>query len=259
MSRKNKPRPAYRPTPKKSSAPSKKVMRSQYEQCYIAAKKLLRHYELPTELVDVFTKRQKELLLKLCYEQPDVKAKKERTVPRQYVRNINNETYEYLKTNYWGDPKNNLTYLDLATYGFTFVGNMLDLYEKGTFFTPGTIQEEAAKRIVEKFDSENIQQMVFEEIFHNVWYATRCYSRVTYRMYGYEYEVVRKQLECGCCYKNKLVIRLTAQQSETKVFTYNNIKRKAYRLFITSAGLREPKIATVPRNIIFPRSKKEES
>ncbi|MDR0698020.1 MAG: hypothetical protein LBG28_02195, partial [Tannerella sp.] len=71
---------------------------------------MLRHYELEPELIDVFTKKQKEVLLKLCYDQPDVKAKKERTVPRQYVRNINNDTYQFMKTHYWGKPENQLTY-----------------------------------------------------------------------------------------------------------------------------------------------------
>ena len=105
------------------TGPSKKVTRTQKEQCYQKAKKILRHYDLEPGLVDVFTKRQSESLFYLCYDQPDVKAKKERTVPKQYIRNINNETYQIFKKNYWGNPEHNITYMELATYGLSFWGN----------------------------------------------------------------------------------------------------------------------------------------
>jgi hypothetical protein len=241
----------------KRSGPPRKVERSQQERCYLVAKKILRHYDLEPELIDVFTKKQKEMLLRICYDQPDVKAKKERTVPRQYVRNINNETYQIMKTQYWGEPENQLTYMELATYGLTFLGNLSDFYRKNAFIA-GTPQAEAARRIFEKFNGDRILETAFKEVMDNIWYWTRCYSRVTYRMYGYEYDFgTRIRQRDGWCI-NKLTFLLTARESETKEFVHNGIRRKAYRLFMTADGLYVPGPATVARNDIYPEAKEDE-
>ena len=47
--------------------------------------------------------------------------------------------------------------------------------------------------------------------------------------------------------QQNLDMQLTAQDCEEKVFTFNNIKRKAYRPFITAAGLQKPEHVTIPR------------
>ena len=245
------------PQKKKSSAPSKKVQKANLEKSYVVAKKIMRHYGLDTGLVDVFTNKQRERLLRLCYDEPDVKVKKEKTVPRQFVRSIVNETYQHLINDYWGDPENDLLLMELATFGISFLGNLSDDLKRNAF-TPNTPQEAAAKKIFEAYNKDYIIDKAFEEILANVWYKTRCYSRVTYRMYGFEYDVERKRLACGCCFKNKLRIRLTAQNSETKVFSYNNIKRKAYRIYKMEDGYNLLENASVERNKIFPKTQDEE-
>jgi len=256
MSRKHKSKAGYKSFQNTKTGTSPKLERAQSEQCYVVAKKIMLHYDLEPELVDVFTKRQKQSLFYFCYDQPDVKAKKERTVPRQYVRNINNATYQFLKTTYWGNPEHDITLMELATYGLSFLGNLSDMLGKDGFI-PGTSQADAAQRIFEKFDEDYVLQTAFKEALENVWHETRRYSKVNFRMYGYEYDCITKEIYGGCR-RNKLIIRLTAQDCEEKVFIYKNIKRKAYRLFMTAAGLRKPEAATVPRNQIFPDAQEDE-
>jgi hypothetical protein len=163
-----------------------------------------------------------------------------------------------MKTHYWGKPENQLTYMELATYGLTFIGNLSDFCRRNAFIA-GTPQAEVSKQIFEKFDSDRILETAFKEVLDKIWYWTRCYSRVTYRMYGYEYDCETKTKKCGCCYINKLTFLLTAQESESKTFIHNNIKRKAYRLFMTADGLYSPRPATVARNRIYPEAKDDEN
>ena len=254
MSRKNRPKNVIRPGNKKMNPPKKKSdLRSEYEQCYVVAKKILLHFGFEPELIDVFSKKQRQMLLNVCYEKPVIKAKKERTVPRPYIRNINSDTYEYMRTNYWGDPEHKITYMELATFGFSFLGNLSDFIEKKSFL-PDSPQEEAARRIFEKLQSEALPGTAFGEVLCNVWYMTRAYSRVNYRMYGFEFEYERKVKPCGCCYTNRLRFLLTALDSESKMFTYNHIDRKAYRMFKTAEGFYEPKPATVSSKKIYPKA-----
>ena len=254
MSRKNRTRPGKGPGQKPALKPPKKSdLRAQYEQCYIVAKKIMLHFELAPELIDVFTKKQRQIILMLCYDPPLIKAKKDRTVPRQYVRNINNETYQYMKTHFWGAPEHGITYMELATYGFSFLGNLHDYLEKKSF-AEGTPQEEVAKSIMEKLGSHVFFEKAMAEVLDHIWYMTRGYSRVNYRMYGFEFEVDRTEKPRGFCYFNRLLILVTAQESEMKIFTFNHIERIAYRLFMTSDALHKPSPAMVSSKKIFPKA-----
>ena len=254
MSKKNRNRLGKGPGQKPVHAPPRKSdLRAQYEQCYSVAKKIMLHFELKPELIDVFTKKQRQILLMLCYDPPLIKAKKDRTVPRQYVRNISNDTYQFMKTHFWGKPEHGVTYMELATYGFSFLGNLHDYLEKESF-AAGTPQEEAATLIIEKLGNHVFFERAMEEVLDQIWYMTRGYSRVSYRMYGFEFEVDRTEKPRGFCYFNRLLILITAQESETKIFTFNRIERMAYRLFMTSDALHKPSPATISSKKIFPKA-----
>jgi len=87
----------------------KRTSKDEMQQCYLVAKKLLLHFELDPKLLDVFTKKQKERLYHIYYITPVIKPQLARSMPRQYVRNINNDAYEYMKTNFYGNPDNKLS------------------------------------------------------------------------------------------------------------------------------------------------------
>ena len=251
-----KRRKYIKPTP-----PRKNVSRTDSDRCYHVAKKLLRHFELEPELIDVFSKKQKQKLLKNYFEPSIVKPDKPKTVPRQHVKSIHNDMYQFMKTNFFGNPENNLTYMELTVYGFSFIVNLSNMHVRDAAFIPGSPQEEAARRICEKFNNNKekfIYEIAFKDISHQIWYLTRSYSRVNFRIYGFIIDCDHIPQSCGCCTNMKITIRLTAQECEAKRFIYNNIERKAFRALIPDGGVYSSAYATVRRNQIFPKSKKDD-
>ena len=237
--------------------PQKSELRQFYDECYITAQKILRQFELDPGLIDVLTKKQKQAILQQCYKKPIIKAKEEQTIPKQYVRDINQDTYEYMNTHYWGDPKNGITLMELATTGLSFLGNLSDWINKG-WFTPDTPQKEAADQIYEKVYDAAIPRTGFAKVLVNVWNMTRSYSRVNFRVYGFESDFYTEPKKAGFITINRFRILLTAQKCESKQFSQNNIERKAFRMWDTAKGFYgNPKPATIPSKMIYPRAKEE--
>jgi len=243
----------FQPIKQSSHKVSNKKLRAQYEQCYIVAKKILRHFELKPELIDVFTKRHKERLLHVFYVTPVVKPDKEKTVPRQYIRNINTATYQYLKNNYWGNPENNITLTELATYGLSFLSNIEQAFEE-KIFDENSPQFEAARTICEKFNRDEVLNTEFSGLITDIYYLTSGYSKVNFRMYGFSFDCEKITKSCGCCHDYRFAVRITAKNSEEKIFIHNDIKRKAFRMYQTDIGNYLPEPATIKRKEIFPKA-----
>jgi len=227
-------------------------------QCYLVAQKLLRHFELDPNLLEVFTKRQKERLYHLYYITPIIKPQKERTVPRQYIRNINSDAYQFIKTNFWGNPENKLTYFELYTAGLSFLSTIQGMFKEDNLFEPGTPQFVSASLICEKFDRDDLMNESSKEVSDHIFYLTRRYSRVNFRMYGHSLEcdkIPDKRCNCGHCFEYRISYRITVQESETKYFSFNNINRQTFRLFEPADGLYLPQPLTIFKNAIFPKEK----
>ena len=243
----------------KIASPKKNISQTEQERCYVVAKKLLRHFELEPELIDVFSKKQKLKLFKKFFEPPIVKPAKINTVPRQYVKNIHTEMYLFMKTNFFGNPENQLTYMELATYGLNFLLNLSNMHVRDAAFIQGTPQEEVAKQICEKYDiDEFFYDIAFTDVLERIWDMTRSYSKINFRFYGFKLNYDEIPQSCGCCTNMKMTIRLTAQDSEIKKFTINNIERKAFRMLTPALGIYKPSQVTVFRNKIFPNTKEDD-
>lgn len=232
--------------------PKKDIPKSVLEHAYVVAKKLLRHFEIDPDLLDSFTKKQRQFLLKVIFETPSIKPEKEKSIPRQYVENIRKDTFHYMKTNYFGKPENQLTYMDLATYGLGFYTTLhMHATRRNTF--AGTPQEATAKMIAQKFEKEVLFSTGFNDVLSQLRYLTRCYSQVNIRLYGFTYDwktgISSKLVATATM---QLTIRLTVQNREEKIFTSHGIKRKAYRLLVTAYGFRVPTWAIIRKKIIFP-------
>ena len=246
-------------TPQKGgTVKRRKPSPQEMQQVYLVAKKLLRHFELDPKLLDVFTKKQKEKLYHIYYLTPIIKPQKERTVPRQYIRNINNDAYNYIKTTFWGKPENELTYFELYTSGMSFLSTIQGMHKQDNIFEPGTLQYEAASRICEKFDRDELLNDSIKEISDHIFYLSRRYSRVNYRMYGHTVECDKlpsRSCNCGHCFEYRISYRITVQECETKAFSINNTWRKAFRMFEPDDGLYLPQPLTVKQTAIFPNEK----
>ena len=242
----------------KHSYISQKKIRAQQEQCYRIAKKVLRHFELDPALLEVYTKKQKEKLFRVFFEPPIVKPDKERTVPRQYVRVIHAKLYQFMKNNFYGKPENQLTHMDFAVYGLSFLLNLSNMYKRDNLFLPGTPQGDAAKLIHETCNFQHVIHHGFNDALSEVWYLTKGFSKVNFRLYGFKYEHDAIHFPCRCCTGLKMTIRLTAQDSESKKFKYNNIERRAFRLVFIGAGNYLASKVTIARKDVFPSAKEEE-
>ncbi len=248
MAKKNKYTPSLSKTRPASS-------RNEQEQAYLVAKKVLRHFGFSPNLIDVFTKKQKQNLLQVWFEPPIVKPKFERTVPRQYVRNIHAEMHHFMRNNFWGDPENRLTYIEAVIYGASFLVNLSNLFEKG-YFVSGSPQEDLAKKIYEKYDKDVLFNKIFNEILMDTWQETRGYSRINYRIYGYEFAIDHFPRVGGLSMRG--TVYLTAKESEVKKFSHNNIDRKAFRVIKAASGWSKAVPATIKRNKVFPDAKEDQ-
>ena len=229
--------------------------RAQQEYCYLVAKRVLRHYGLEPELLDVFTKKQKERLFNVCFESPILKPEKPKTVPRQYIKKLHTEMYQFMKNNFLGNPENQLSYFDLAVYGMSFLLNFANIFGKEGISIAGTPQEDAVKRISETCSVDKVRHQDFRDVLDHIWHLVRAYSRVNFRIYGYTFDYTNRYLPCGCCSYVKITIFITAQESESKSFTFNKIERKAFRVFVPLSGIYKPMEATFERKQIFPNAK----
>jgi len=249
--------PKFQTVQKSHHSVPKKILRARHEQCYVTAKKILRHFELKPELLEVFTKRQKEQLFKVFYIKPVVKPERERTVPRLYIRNINTDVYQFLKNNYWGNPENNISLAELATYGLSFLSNIEQAYEE-KFFEENSPQYEAARTICAKFNRDEVLNNEFSGLMTDIYHQTSGYSKVNFRMYGFSFDCEKIPRPCGCCNEYRFAVIITAKDSESKIFTHQEIKRKAFRMYQTEIGRYVPGPATVERNKIFPKAKEND-
>jgi hypothetical protein len=248
--------PKKKQNPHKTNLPrTKTVSQAELNRSYNVARKVLRFLELDPNLIDVFTKKQKSYLLHNFYEPPTVKADKPNTVPRQYVRNIYDELYEFLKTTPFGDPDIKLTYIEFLTYGLNFLSVISAMHLEGHKFESGSPQAAAADQICAKYDIDELRDKVsIQAIFQILYLHTRGYSRINFRCYGFtaDYEQFTQTLT-DLTYL-KLTIRLTAHDCEAKKFTYNNIERKAFKMVIPAIGAQMPESATVKRRQVIPSS-----
>ena len=239
--------------------PPKETSRKQQERCYIIAKRMLPLFDLDPSLLDDFTKKQKQLLCGLVFEYPSIKAEKEKTVPGRIVRRIRDEMFEFMRTHYFGNAEHGITYMDFTIYGFAFYTLLHNHIDEGTF--TGTPQEATAQKIYEKMEnSELFKEEGFSALQNHLMYQTRSLSRVNFRVYGFnqEWEDSRTKIAANGYITMQLRIRLTVQDCETKMFTYKNIERKAFRLIYTADGEEKTQGAVIKRNKIYPYAKEDE-
>ena len=243
----------------KAAKPPKEISRSQQERSFIIAKKMMPLFDIDPALLDVFTKKQKQLLCGLIFEYPSIKAEKENTIPRRFVLKIRDDMFQFMKTHYMGNPEHGLTFLDFTIYGYAFCTLLRTYVESGTF--TGTPQEETAKLIFERIEKSKLfNDEGYFGLYNHLMYQTRSYSQVNFRLYGFNYAWEDKHTKrtADGYVAQQMKIRLTVQNCETKMFTYKNIERKAFRLIYTADGEKTARGAVISRNKINPYAKEDE-
>ena len=240
--------------------PPKEISRTQQERCYLTAKKMLQLFGLDPNLLEVFTKKQKQSLFGIIFEFPSVKAEKENTVPRRFVNKIREEMLQFMKTHYFGNPEHGVTYMDFTIYGYAFYNLLSNLLDENKF--AGTSQEETAKLICETIEnSELYTNEGFSDLQNFLIHQTRSYSQVNFRLYGFNisWEPVHTKMTVDGLTTIQMRIQITVQNCETKMFEYKNIERKAFRLIYTADGDEKARGAVIKREKIYPDAKEDEN
>jgi len=231
-------------------------LRQDAEQCYLISKKILNHFGLDPKLLDVFTKKQKEFLYRIYFLTPTITPDKDGMIPRHYIKMINNEAYLYMKYEFWGNPDSEITYMELATSGLSFLTSMQSMLKNQKLLEIGTPQYESATLICEKYECNKVLREVLDKISDRLFLLTRRLSRVNFRVYGHSMDCREVKDPYSDNLAIKLLFEITSKECETKYFSFNNIYRKAYRMFNPEYGLFVLEPLTIPQTAIY-KTKKE--
>ena len=205
--------------------PTVAITKSYFDKYSIVARKTLQVIGLDPALFDVFTKRQKQEMMIAKMDSPRFVVKKGHSVPRHYVRKIQQESYEFMRIYPVGNREINLTYFDFLTMGNTFLmfmlskGNSKDYCEQAETYTV------IAKRAKQYDDGDKADSLLLNYCNY-LQYLLFSISKINFRTYGFEWE----WRETNYTGKFAAHIILTSIEPKTVHLTYNNISRPAYKI-----------------------------
>ena len=205
--------------------PNVAITKSYFDKYSIVARKTLQVIGLDPALFDVFTKRQKQEMMMAKMDSPRFVVKKGHSVPRHYVRKIQQESYEFMRIYPVGNREINLTYIDFLTMGNTFLmfmlskGNSKDYCEQAETYTL------IAKRAKQYDDGDEVDSLLLNYCTY-LQYLLFSISKINFRTYGFEWE----WRETNYTGKFAAHIILTSTEPKTEHLTYNKISRPAYKI-----------------------------
>jgi hypothetical protein len=223
----------------------KKTTKTQIDRRSAIACKMLQVAGYP-ELFDTLSKNQKKFLLCCTIEEPDIRSEKPNTVPRQYVNNVRDELFDYMRTHYVGDKSICLSYMEFISFGAGF----MDVLQMNTMFT------DKQKEIISRGDNFKSYMELLRYTWSKIAVVLSCeirhYSQVQFRTYGHTMGWTVKNLPA--CVSHRLTIRITSRECEKTYFKHNNMKRCAYRIWTGDCMEHNNKPVTIPLQKLFPYS-----
>jgi hypothetical protein len=231
------------------------ISKAQFDAGCIIARKTIHFMGYDPALFDMFTKKQKHLLLNIETFAPMIRVKNGHRVPRQYVNFVRTSTMNFMRTHYI-DEEAQLTYMDFVTYGLPFLFVLRMKINTGLF----TVEQETEfiGKMMQKFDGINlITTGWFTELFASLWFDLSFYSQINFRTYGFEFlpDISRPRELAGTIATIRCTFELTSYENESIHFVHKNIKRKAFSVFIGATFHSTPPYAVVKHKQLYPESK----
>ena len=244
---------ANRKKKKPQSHPSLKreieVTKTYFDKFSEVARKLLKLFELDPSLFDKFTKKQKLKMMRLKSNPPRVKAQEGHAIPRHYLRKIQQEIYDLIKIYPVNDDRElNLTYMDLLTYGLSFM-----LYAR----LQAESEEQTEHKEIYRLIGEKVEQTLDgydDNIMMIPWqylrYVMSSISKINIRIYGYEWHWITSDFT----YRLGSTITVSAVSPKKIHFIYNEKPRPAYQAICGQFLTVGATPITIPYNQIIPDS-----
>lgn len=225
------------------------VTKDYFDQFSITARKVLQVLELDPALFDEFTKNQKKQMMLVKFLPPKVIAKSGNSIPRQYIKIVQQEGYEYLKRTFVGDKSIGLSYLDFSSMGMAFImyfGSEAIVMEK----EPDNKTSIAIGRQIDKYINAGINDNLMFNYCTYVHYILVGISKISIRIYGFDW----KWKPVANSNRFAAHVLLTSSKAESINYLYNGAQRPAYRVFMGELVSDAPIYLKAPFNKIIKSS-----
>ena len=221
------------------------VTKFYFDKFSIVARKTLQLMDLDPSLYDRFTKKQKLEMMRAKFAAPHFEAKPGHRVPRQYIREIQKRSTEFMEYEYIGDQALKLSFYDYLTMGSQFGTFCMSTYDEKQYCEQAEVYKTIADRVIqlEDYGENTLMKQYFEFLRELLGHL----SQFNYRMYGFE--LAFKQT------RNRVMlahyIQITSIECEKKTFIFHNKKRPAFRVFLPNYIESEVIYAHIPINRVF--------
>jgi len=234
---------------KKQSPPSIakqiEITKTYFEKYSVVARKTLQVLELDPTLFDRFTKKQKQKMMLLKSDPPRVKAQAGHSVPRHYIRKIQQEIYDIIKIFPVNDNSElNLTYMDFLTYGISFL-----TYARVKKNSDEEIEHKEIFQLIAQKSEENLNEIMMS-VWHYLQYIMSTITKINIRIYGYNWLWNGSDSD----YRLGAIISVSAISPRKIHFLYNNNYRPAFQAITGQFLTVDPTPITVAYNQVIENS-----
>lgn len=238
-----------RKTKKKKSPPSIakqiEISKTYFEKYSMVARKTLEVLELDPTLFDRFTKRQKHKMMLLKSDPPRVKAKTGHSIPRHYIRKIQQEIYDIIKIYPVNNNREiNLNYMDFLTYGICFLS-----YARIQNASKEEIDHKEIFQLIAQKSEENLNGIMMF-VWQYLQYIMSTITKINIRIYGYNWLWNGSDSD----YRLGAIISVSAISPRKIHFLYNNNYRPAFQAITGQCLTVDPTPITVAYNQVIENS-----
>ncbi|MDR0769372.1 MAG: hypothetical protein LBE71_05665 [Dysgonamonadaceae bacterium] len=237
------------PVVHRSAATATKPSKSFLDAHLAMLRRILRATGEDPAALDVFTKRQKQEFFRVVSMPPRVAAMRGYMVPRPFIRYVQDMLIKYLKRKYFNE-KEGITWMDMATTGFS-VFYAFNIVSFRPLFSEQ--QWEVVRRINRTFEKQNIYIKLFDEITSWIRTSLMMLSQPAFRIYGFEMSKSQQVGSIGFCQ----MIYIVTHESQSILFNYHNMERRAYRMAIGRCMNLPYKGATISIKKLYPNIEKD--
>jgi hypothetical protein len=240
---KNKKRKKAQPArPQKSMMVNKS--KNYLDACYATARRIFRAMGENPDVLDVFTKRQKQDMFRMVLLPPRVAAMPGHKAPGYYVRYIQDQLLIFLKRNYF-NKEEGVTWMDIATIGLSMY---LVFSSDSAMLALSDAQMAEKERLSKLFEEQKIYLQIHIEMSQWIRATLMMLSQPNFRIYGQVLSETRSVGKVGVC----LVVHITAHDSRSIRINYHNTERKAYLIAVGECMDMPYRSASIAMSKIFP-------